>query len=469
MASDFTYGNLGDFEDKPLLRLVTNETGRLIRETATSMSEGAPPTTSAQVHDAFGMEDSTDPVASAPQYVSLEGVETKQQATLKIGDTSENTTRTKQNIDVLAEVILLHMKHVQTTMEALQSHITTQLDGPKEPPLHKWTPYTDYNTLSLAITSLNLAVTHLEPRQLPETQANRYHHRARSLSTATSKIAIFILGHANRKCSTCMEDLDAASDLDADAKQAAYTHMTGQVGHILDYCSRATSCIWTAFDTLEAHVQPMSSCEIAATGDTTARSTLAPVIKDEKCCVAEDENDKVTEPSLTYHNLIALAWLVVTVICVYPTVHSLFPTFSSSNNNNSPSQQQPICETDIYHQTLHLVERTNAITNLTTGFYTIQLADLDSRYKALEQASESHGLRIDNLVDTLGPPNEQGTYHVTGQIAEIEGLSQRLRRMQEDVEWRMQRMQNEMTQTRKTMHRVDIRLTKRLDKVGAGR
>ncbi|RMZ72098.1 hypothetical protein GMOD_00007092 [Pyrenophora seminiperda CCB06] len=122
---------------------------------------------------------------------------------------------------------------------------------------------------------------------------------------------------------------------------------------------------------------------------------------------------------------------------------------------------------------MNLISRTQSITNLTGEAYTAQLEDLGQRYKDLADASESHGLRLDNLVEALGIPNEQGTYFSSAQQDSTplmdcrvpEDIREYMHKFSRNADRQLERLNSEMELMRKNVHRMDIRLTKRLNKV----
>jgi len=128
---------------------------------------------------------------------------------------------------------------------------------------------------------------------------------------------------------------------------------------------------------------------------------------------------------------------------------------------------------NVHNQVMNLVHRAQAVTNLTGEVYSIKLEDLDQRYKDLADASESHGLRIDNLVEALGAPNEQGTYFSAAypnpraktECQVPEDTRAYIQKLSADADRQLERLHHEMELMRKNVHRMDIRLTKRLDKV----
>jgi hypothetical protein len=122
----------------------------------------------------------------------------------------------------------------------------------------------------------------------------------------------------------------------------------------------------------------------------------------------------------------------------------------------------------VYKQVLDLVQRTQDVTNLTSEIYTVKLQDLGQRYEDLAALAESHGLRIDNLVDALGPTNEEGNYYLSKPKVDdlpSEGNGDRLDKISDDAQRQIQRLHDEMELMRKNMNRLDLRLTRRLDRI----
>lgn len=356
------------------------------------------------------------------------------------------------------------MGNVEKEMEELKEHTNSQLA--KDKPLYLWQSYHGYSDLEQAIGSLTTAVANLEPVKLPECQTRVYRCRAREYSTAISTMAIFILGHMNTKCDTCIDEIEA-SNLDAKNKQEANSDITSQVGKLLKYCSHATSSTWEAFDRLEASLttratpdSPNTYDAVSATLETLRQDLLSQ--RDAQHAAAAAAASTTTTRNTPFSYLYSLPILLLLFLCYL---------YALSQQPHFPPTPTP---DPLYTQTLQLVQRTHAVTNLTGALYSVQLAHLDTRYEALERSAESCGLRIDNLVDALGVPDEWGNYRaavVAGAVAGVvpDGVArtvvQRVERMEGEVERRLKRLQGEMEQMRKNVNRMDIRLTKRMDGV----
>ena len=338
----------------------------------------------------------------------------------------------------IADQILTQMGVVVKEMGELEEYTRKHIT--KDSPLYLLQKYHGYRNLKQAICSLATTVADIEPTNLPGGQARFYRCRAREYSTAISKMAIFILGQMNIKCDSCIDEIES-SDLDAETQQEAKSRVTSQVAKVLKYCSLATSRTWEAFDRLEA------SCMCETTDS--VNTAIAP----------ESLGQELVSRIATSSYMHGIPVLILFICYVY----ALFQQKQSPVTLAKRHQSLDICA-----QTLQLVERIHAVTNLTGEIHNIQLADLNTRYQALETVAESCGLRIDNLVDALGVPDEQGNYRSS--VPEMEpklsgDIMQRVEKMEGHVERRLQRLQMEMEQMRKNVNRMDIRLTKRMDGV----
>jgi hypothetical protein len=118
----------------------------------------------------------------------------------------------------------------------------------------------------------------------------------------------------------------------------------------------------------------------------------------------------------------------------------------------------------MYHQVLDLVQRTHALTNFTGDIYNTKIQDMDQRYNDLAALSESHGIRIDNIVDGLGPPNSEGTYYHSTSQTDGATCEQRIQKIFQQLSLQSKRQQEDLATMRKDMHRMDIRLTEGVKK-----
>ncbi|KAF2273728.1 uncharacterized protein EI97DRAFT_460914 [Westerdykella ornata] len=98
------------------------------------------------------------------------------------------------------------------------------------------------------------------------------------------------------------------------------------------------------------------------------------------------------------------------------------------------------------------------------GDVTAYTANLESKIDAaakhsssLEQLCEDLGLRIDSIWDSLGPPNEDGTYR---SVNENQLISHHARK---DLRSHIDEVSEEVVKVRREMHRMNIRLTKDMD------
>lgn len=319
-----------------------------------------------------------------------------------------------------------------------------------EKPLYQWDKYSGYLALKRAIRSLDEVTQEFEDVLLPEEYARMYRRRARTFSTAVSTSAIAALGVMNDQAATCIDDVEA-SNLGAEDKGDANTAVTGELAKVIKYLARATSRTWAAYDLLEERMKSDSPGE-------KKYLELAFIKK-----LILESRDQQRIPRKSWHRTATSLLLGASTITAVGIGAAYICGATGLNLSSMAWGHDHI----MYGQVVNLVQRTLAVTNLTGQIYSVKLQDLDQRYIELESASEGHGLRIDNLVDALGPSNELGDYYSSPKAgcSVPDDLDQYFKKIADEINRQMQRVQSEMEQMRKNINRMDIRLTKRLDKV----
>lgn len=92
--------------------------------------------------------------------------------------------------------------------------------------------------------------------------------------------------------------------------------------------------------------------------------------------------------------------------------------------------------------------------------------DLNVRLKNIEEMYEANGLRIDAIWESLGAPNENGTYSLGKDTCQLnEGLEQKVQQLHKAIQANFETFNKEMVQLRKHVHRVDLRLTKGIEQL----
>lgn len=344
------------------------------------------------------------------------------------------------------------MHRVDEHMRNLQTYIRLQKEQNK--PLYQWDKYDGYRLLEQTVSTLNKAMLGL--RNVPREHVRlglvdvtiHLDHAARS-STAVSNAAVYVLGTIGQKSATCMDEI-VQSPLSDGAKDDARTLILDEARKLLKHTTGATDRMYAAMDLIRSTmridypIEQQSACRAkkpilglevkqCALGGRTWAWTLARVLLSAATSAA-----------------IGLA-----VAHLYGPAGFTFTAKQSGAGN------------DFYGQMINIVEHTRALANTTSGLHWVKIQDIDQRYRELEIMSEAHGLRIDNLVESLGPPNAKGTYFVSsqpdGQIPiDVQSL---VWKMSDDLNRQTKQLQTEMEQMRKEMLRTDIRLTNRLEKV----
>ncbi|CAN9149068.1 unnamed protein product [Alternaria alternata] len=329
------------------------------------------------------------------------------------GKAMESTSAVKAQRNC-ADEVLGSMSDIEKAMFQLYEYIKVQNDSKK--PLYMWATFGGYSSVNVALLDLHdKAIEFEEAHRLPVANARILLSRATQISLAVSQMAVFCMGVMGDKVTSCIDEVEE-SDLSAEGKDKAKALITKELKKLLKTCAKATDRVYVALDLLRSslHVEESS------------QNLDISIIKD---LIAESTPRKSWLRSVTEVVLKTVVGAAVSIAAVQ---------FYSTSSFDLALQTNPF---GTYSQVITLVQRAQAVTNLTGEIYSIKLEDLDQRYKELEAASESHGLRIDNLVEALGVPNA------------------------EDADRQIQRLRSELAAMRKNIHRMDIRLMKRLDKV----
>jgi hypothetical protein len=302
-------------------------------------------------------------------------------------------------------------------MSSLQEYVKTQEASGK--PLYQWSKYGRYVALSKAVSELGEAIKKFRVARLPQSYATRV-ASATSSSTSVSKAAIYVFAVVSRKTGDYLNEIEG-STLTEDAKMNANALIMEELGRLLEHSTRATEHVWHATDLLRTYDQNIEKKNWAWSAAATAMT----------------------------------AFIAATVGIVTAHFYGLagFDLVPNSGRGNG-----------MYMQALALVQQTQAVTNLTDELYWIKLQNVDQRYKDLVALSESHGLRIDNLVESLGPPNKEGTYYPSTPKTGGESCDTQLGKISDNLKTQLQRQQQELESLRKNVLRMDVRLTRSVEK-----
>ncbi|KAH7406091.1 hypothetical protein DE146DRAFT_433642 [Phaeosphaeria sp. MPI-PUGE-AT-0046c] len=318
-----------------------------------------------------------------------------------------------------AAAILVEVKNVERHMHRLRRYFKAQEADNK--PLYQWAPYEGYPALNASVSKLKKAMTKFKYPRLPQEYFSKSVARASNLSTSVSTSSVDILAAINKKTADYMDEM-VSSTLSDDAKAQANTVVTEEIRKLLEHSTSATGTVWQATDLLRTCGKKQGdvrSCPWSV-GATTMTVFVATVV------------------SLATNYLFDLASLDV------------LPARSSGHASCS--------------QVVDLVQQARVVTNLTSELCSIKMQDVDHRYNYLAALSEAHGLRIDGIVDGLGPPNQEGTYYVSTSKSDNNSCRSSILKVSEVLQNQLQRQQQELELMRKNMHRMDVRLTRGIEK-----
>ncbi|KAF1913880.1 hypothetical protein BDU57DRAFT_456500 [Ampelomyces quisqualis] len=311
-------------------------------------------------------------------------------------------------------LILSCLEKVHEQMSCLEDYIANQDNSGK--PLYQWQKYASYSKLSKAVSKLEEATAKLKTTPL---HSRDYIAiviaRATRCSTSVSRAAIYVLSAINKKTGDYMEEMEGSS-LSDDANMEAYAVITQETRKLLEHSTRAAEHVWRATDLLRM------------------------------CKQHREQKDWLWSTTAT-----AMHVFIAATVGIFAVV--LFSPATSGSSNSVTSQ------------VLDVVRQTQAITNLTGEIYNAKLQNIDQRANDLGALSEANALRIDNLVDGLGVPNENGVWYVAQPSSNDKSCGIRLQEVSESLGRQLQRQEQELKGLRSKMHRMDIRLTQEVRKL----
>jgi hypothetical protein len=328
----------------------------------------------------------------------------------------DNNTKSRR----IGDDIVRYLAEVDRHMSEFQGYVKTQKDNDK--PLYQWSKFAGYAALGTAVSQLEEATAQFKTTHLPQASLAASVRRATRSSTSISKAAVYVLSVMNAKTGDYMVEMKK-STLCEEAKMNANVLITKEIQTLLKQTTRAVEHVWHATDLLRECKQSRTQYKNWAwsVAGTVMTATIATVVG-----------------ILTAH--------------IYGPAGMNLITRSGFSGG-------------MYAQVLDLVQRTQAVTNLTGEICTIKLQDVEQRYNNLASLSDSHGLRIDNLVDGLGPPNNEGTYYLSTPKEDNKSCKSCVRAVSKDLNRQLYRQHEELETMRKNMHRMDIRLTRSIEKV----
>jgi hypothetical protein len=323
---------------------------------------------------------------------------------------------------IIVDEVLRCLSKVEGQMNQFRKYITIQND--EDIPLYQWSKYGGYSSLNTAVSELEKSTSRLKRIRLPEDYLTASISLAMDSSTSVSNIATYGFTVMDKKTAKYLEEMES-STLSEEARSEANAAITEELQKLMAHSFRAAKHVWLATDLLR-------SCK--------------------------HKSNQHIDWAWSSAATIMTAFIATTVSIVTTHLYG-YTGFGLIPSNNTAGE--------MYTQVLDMVQRTRAVTNLTGELYTIKLQDIDRRYDNLADLSEAHGLRIDNLVEALGPPNQEGTYSFAVQKTDqsaCKDLQRLIQQVSEESKHQSQQHQAEIEFMRKNINRMDIRLSSSIAK-----
>jgi hypothetical protein len=331
--------------------------------------------------------------------------------------------------------------------------------------LFQWAKFTRYETLHQATTNLNKAfedlTTHVyefggvndscgltsmrraanvfQRDGVPRRVVLLFFNSALRNSISISNTAQTAFETMNHKIVSCFEEVDQ-STLSEGAKDIVKTEITDEVTKLMKHTTESTRSVYAALDIL---------LRLFYRNTEKGPLNLVDVIRAEQGLHTHKTGGRKTRwPT----------WKILTT-CLLLSIIAM-----TVFGNRMLYVENPQQDTDASHlgKMIYYLQKTDVVRRYQNKVVQASLRKLDSRCKSIEEANECIGARLDNIVESLGPPNEDGMYFSESNTfpgnKQSDALILNLQKQNDQLS-------EEVIQLRKHIHRVDLRLTKDVEKL----
>ncbi|KAF2738364.1 hypothetical protein EJ04DRAFT_586919 [Polyplosphaeria fusca] len=384
------------------------------------------------------------------------------------GTTGANRLYEKHRLDELpaeakllcriADGIIEDMEKVHSRVVILHDFIKARNDSKIS--LLDWGLYKDYRAMDHATFSLQKTVEtfRIFKNRTPEVilsafDAHYYKHRSIALSTSTSTKVEYAFNTTIPRVDMLDAELEK-SLLTSEGQETAKEMVISELQKLINHLDKARVQVNDANDVLLNGLQ---------------RHVVFFKRKDV-------EHIPVTWKGWTQKNwqravrlcLSSCAWVIVVAICAMLLQNLLDGKLFTSTPRETAVKADPIVNPDSVvnpDPVVNLdpvvnpdpVANSDPLANTTTSFVSLDV--FNDRFEHLEELYAAHGERIDNVWDSLGPPDEDGYYQYSNDKGQTTEEPRRSHQTELDQETK------DIQQLRKQIHRVDLRLTRRLDRL----
>jgi hypothetical protein len=286
-----------------------------------------------------------------------------------------------------------------------------------------------------------------------------YLDRALKLSTSTSKSVVSALNTMSVRSATCINEI-MNSSLEEVGRDAAINIITSEMGELMKYSTAATSSVYAATDLLLTSLHS----EIHEAIDQYAKP-----------------REHIKRGSWKYRLLLGFILFSIGLTSSRQFGH-LLPTdwipaswipgdrISGINIPNGYALMDIASLQTSLRGTINTIAEMNMVDNRVTS----------ARLKHLEETNEATGQRINTIWEALGPPVSDGRYDLGPHTCRLNADAARdIQQIREEVKMQIDRVNHyiphldkilkEIVDIRRHVHRVDLRLTKRIDHLQQGR
>ncbi|KAF2476420.1 uncharacterized protein BDR25DRAFT_339432 [Lindgomyces ingoldianus] len=361
--------------------------------------------------------------------------------------------------------ILECMHELNTKIEEFRDYVATQ--DSDNTPLYQWNKYEEFPRIAQATHKLGTAIKVLKimfdrvPGALapeipiatkannfplpvfPEDYATACKDEALQCSISISNGAAYVMEVVNQTTAKCIDELELSS-LSQGARKAATEEMSRELAKIMKYSTGATEQVYLAKDLL---IKAFESC-------TTIRQ--APMQRDSTDTLKSTKQDMVRKEwvgglqkggAYIIHGLAVIGVLLLTLLVTAPLKPNIVTRGDLKKVDNRMDLMMFSIMTYVFEENSAMKAR---------------LAGLEKLSQVQTNRSEAIQLRLDNLWDSLGIPDENGMYRFD---KESNRLSEFLEHQLIDLKGELLKQAKTLNDMRRQNHLMDIRLTRQIQRL----
>ncbi|OAL56898.1 hypothetical protein IQ07DRAFT_22199 [Pyrenochaeta sp. DS3sAY3a] len=349
----------------------------------------------------------------------------------------------------IVDETLTCMYEVMHLMQDFKIYIQVQKD--KGQPLYRWSTYNGYYAIRQAVRKLAETSGKLKRCELSKDDAMFSLRQATKLSLVVSRIAIYAMSLMSVKCDTCIDEIEA-SNLSEESKVRAKVTVTNELRRLIKHCTETTAQIYGTTDALRASIH---------TGETEKGMDLPTTLT-----LVRESEARATRKNWVWTVAVLLLGVTagVSTSLIPAHLHSQDQGFASSQVIQKQQAELQRQQVTLHKQQITLREQQAAFQTLTSS----KLQTIQKHQEQLAVDTQALTDRFDNLVESLGPTDDHGRYFARTEDDPILSAhdEKTLRKAIDQTRSQLKELDKKVLFMRKDFQYAEIRLEKRLNRLG---